>query len=149
MTTSVPDAPGNKAVALFDSGTSYAFVQIVVFCCLPAVDVMHRYVPPEISKAIYGGVKGARFDSGLGQWVVPCDAEIDMALQIKSAHCQIQASSYSDVILHIVTNSTLLIHWTSHQPVSPIRLLAWALLFHKLYLSAKTNCMLSVYIRLC
>lgn len=32
-------------------------------------------------EAIYGNITGARIDTALGQWVVPCDAEIDMALQ--------------------------------------------------------------------
>ncbi|KAL1755442.1 aspartic peptidase domain-containing protein [Schizophyllum commune] len=63
-TTSVPGVQVNQAVALLDSGTSYT------------------YAPDDIVDAIYKGVDGARFDSSLGQWVVPCDAEIDMALQI-------------------------------------------------------------------
>lgn len=33
-------------------------------------------------EAIYGGISDAQYDSTLGQWVVPCDVEIDMALQI-------------------------------------------------------------------
>ena len=86
VTTSVANAPGNKAVALLDSGTSYSFVPIVVFCCLSDVDALRRYASPEICSAIYGGVSGAKYDSSLGQWVVPCDAEIDMALQIKLVH---------------------------------------------------------------
>ncbi|KAL0949984.1 hypothetical protein HGRIS_009998 [Hohenbuehelia grisea] len=63
-TTIVPGAPSNKAVVLLDSGTSYT------------------YAPKEICDAIYGGVAGAKYDPTLGQWVVPCGAEIDMALQI-------------------------------------------------------------------
>jgi saccharopepsin len=62
--TTVPDAPSNKAVALLDSGTSYS------------------YVPTHICDAIYGQIDGARYDTTMGQWYVPCDAEIDMALQI-------------------------------------------------------------------
>ena len=42
-----------------------------------------RYAPTDACTAIYGGVSGAQYDSSLGQWVVPCDAEIDMALQIE------------------------------------------------------------------
>jgi hypothetical protein len=84
--TSVASAPGNKAVALLDSGTSYSSVQILIFYCLPPVDTLHRYAPSEVCKAIYGGISGAKYDSSLGQWIVPCDAEIDMALQIKSVH---------------------------------------------------------------
>lgn len=41
------------------------------------------YAPTDACAAIYGGVSGAQYDSSLGQWVVPCDAEIDMALQIE------------------------------------------------------------------
>ncbi|KAF9259504.1 acid protease [Marasmius fiardii PR-910] len=63
-TTTVPDVPGNKAVVLLDSGTSWT------------------YAPTEICQAIYGDVQGAYLDSALGQWIVPCDAEIDIALQI-------------------------------------------------------------------
>ncbi|KII95204.1 hypothetical protein PLICRDRAFT_48168 [Plicaturopsis crispa FD-325 SS-3] len=61
--TAVNGAPSDKAVVLLDSGTSWT------------------YAPEAICDAIYGGISGARYDSGLGQWVVPCDAEIDMALQ--------------------------------------------------------------------
>lgn len=64
LSTAVANAPSNKAVALLDSGTSYT------------------YAPTDIVQAIYGGVDGAKYDSGLGQWVVPCEAEIDMAIQI-------------------------------------------------------------------
>ncbi|KAF7965819.1 hypothetical protein HWV62_41733 [Athelia sp. TMB] len=64
VTTVVADAPTNKAVALLDSGTSYS------------------YAPPEVCQAIYGGVKGAQYDSAEGTWIVPCNAEIDMAIQI-------------------------------------------------------------------
>lgn len=64
VTTSVADAPGNKAVACLDSGTSYS------------------YVSADVCKAIYGGVPGAKYDSSTGQWLLPCDAEIDMAIQI-------------------------------------------------------------------
>lgn len=62
--TSVSGAPSNKAVALLDSGTSYS------------------YAPTEITDALYSGIQGASFNSDLGQWIVPCDVEIDMALQI-------------------------------------------------------------------
>jgi hypothetical protein len=86
VTTGVAGAPGDKAVVLLDSGTSYSFVQISVFYCLPGVDVMRRYAPTEVCKAIYRNVPGATFDSGSGQWIVPCGAEIDMAIQIKFVH---------------------------------------------------------------
>ncbi|OAX43499.1 acid protease [Rhizopogon vinicolor AM-OR11-026] len=63
VSTSVQGAPSNKAVVLLDSGTSFT------------------YAPTDVCQAIYGGVSGAKYDSSLGQWVVPCDTEIDIALQ--------------------------------------------------------------------
>ena len=63
--TTVPDAPGNKAVVLLDSGASWS------------------YAPTEIVNGIYGNIPGAYLDESLGQWIVPCSAEINMALQIK------------------------------------------------------------------
>lgn len=42
---------------------------------------LFRYAPTDVVEAIYGGVSGAAYDSSLGQWVVPCESEIDMALQ--------------------------------------------------------------------
>ncbi|KAF8138288.1 aspartic peptidase domain-containing protein [Boletus edulis] len=64
VSTTVPAAPPNKAVVLLDSGTSYT------------------YAPTDVCTAIYGGISGAHYESSLGQWVLPCDAEIDVALQI-------------------------------------------------------------------
>ncbi|KAG8218473.1 aspartic peptidase domain-containing protein [Butyriboletus roseoflavus] len=66
VSTTVAAAPSNKAVVLFDSGTSYT------------------YAPTDVCTAIYGGVSGAQYNSSIGQWFVPCDAEIDMALQISN-----------------------------------------------------------------
>jgi len=62
--TSVPGAPSNKAVVLMDSGSSYT------------------YAPKAICDAIYNNITGAQYDIALGQWVVPCAYEVDMALQI-------------------------------------------------------------------
>lgn len=42
-----------------------------------------RYAPTDACNAIYGSISGAQYNSGLGQWVVPCDAEINMALQFE------------------------------------------------------------------
>lgn len=64
LSTTVSGAPLNKAVALVDTGTSYS------------------YVSTDVANAIYGGVPGAKLDTSLGQWVVPCDAEINIAIQI-------------------------------------------------------------------
>jgi len=63
-TSSVAGAPSNKAVALIDSGCSYS------------------YVSKEICDALYSNIPGAMFDTPSGYWTVPCDAEVDMALQI-------------------------------------------------------------------
>ncbi|KIK68172.1 hypothetical protein GYMLUDRAFT_37012 [Collybiopsis luxurians FD-317 M1] len=62
-TTQVADVPSNRAVVVLDTGTSWS------------------YVPSDVASVIYGGVSGAQYNSDLGQWVLPCDAEIDMALQ--------------------------------------------------------------------
>ncbi|RDB22850.1 Aspartic protease [Hypsizygus marmoreus] len=62
--TTVVGAPSNKAVILMDSGSSYT------------------YAPKAICDAIYSSIPGAKYDSSLNQWVVPCDYEVDMALQI-------------------------------------------------------------------
>ncbi|KAI0747432.1 aspartic peptidase domain-containing protein [Irpex lacteus] len=63
VTSVVDGAPSGKAVVLLDSGTSYT------------------YAPPEICTAIYGSVPNATFDTSAGQWKVPCDQEINIALQ--------------------------------------------------------------------
>ncbi|KDQ28961.1 hypothetical protein PLEOSDRAFT_1112018 [Pleurotus ostreatus PC15] len=62
--TTVSGAPGGRAVILLDSGTSYT------------------YAPKEICDEIYANVPGAKYDPSMGQWVVPCSAEISIALQI-------------------------------------------------------------------
>jgi hypothetical protein len=64
MNTTVPNAPSNRAVALLDSGTSYS------------------YASSEVSNAIYGNIPGAQLNSQTGLWNVPCNVEIDAALQI-------------------------------------------------------------------
>ncbi|KDQ64498.1 hypothetical protein JAAARDRAFT_28127 [Jaapia argillacea MUCL 33604] len=64
VTSTIPGAPSGKAVVLLDSGTSYT------------------YASTDVCQAIYGSVPGAQFDTSLGQWVVPCSAEIDIAIQI-------------------------------------------------------------------
>ena len=55
---------------------------------------LNSYAPPEICNAIYGDVPGARFVPDLGQWTVPCDAEVDIALQIGSVISRLCRSSY-------------------------------------------------------
>lgn len=63
-TTTVVGAPKNKAVVLMDSGSSFT------------------YAPKAICDAIYGDIPGAYYDSQIGQWVIPCSYEVNMALQI-------------------------------------------------------------------
>lgn len=62
--TDIDEAPSNKAVILMDSGSSLT------------------YAPGSVCEAIYGNITGAHFDSQQGYWIVPCDYEINMALQI-------------------------------------------------------------------
>ncbi|KAI0005078.1 aspartic peptidase domain-containing protein [Russula compacta] len=64
MSSTVSNAPSNRAVALLDSGTSYS------------------YAPPEVCEAIYKNVTGALQDPQTGLWSIPCDVEIDVAIQI-------------------------------------------------------------------
>jgi saccharopepsin len=65
VTSNVSDAPVNRAVVLLDTGTSYT------------------YAPPEVCKAIYSGIPGAQYDSSAQLWLLPCNQEVDVALQIK------------------------------------------------------------------
>lgn len=43
------------------------------------------YCPTAVASAIYGGISGAQYSDTLQQWIVPCDSEIDMAIQIECA----------------------------------------------------------------
>ncbi|TFY78513.1 hypothetical protein EWM64_g5503 [Hericium alpestre] len=63
VSSNVPNAPSNRAVVLIDSGTSYS------------------YAPTSVCQAIYGNIPGASFDSSTGFWNVPCNVEVDLALQ--------------------------------------------------------------------
>ena len=65
VTSKINKAPVNRAVVLLDTGTSYT------------------YAPPEVCEAIYGGIPGAKYDSNSHLWLIPCDQEIDVALQFK------------------------------------------------------------------
>ena len=65
VTSDIPSAPTNRAVVLLDTGTSYT------------------YAPPEVCQAIYGGVPGATYDSTSQLWLIPCNQEVDVALQIE------------------------------------------------------------------
>jgi saccharopepsin len=65
VASNISNAPVNRAVVLLDTGTSYT------------------YAPPEVCEAIYGGVPGAQYDSTAQLWLIPCDQEVDVALQIK------------------------------------------------------------------
>ncbi|KAI0774340.1 acid protease [Fomes fomentarius] len=63
LSTTVEGAPSDKAVIMLDSGTSYT------------------YAPKAVCDAIYGTIQGAQYSDTLGMWIVPCDAEVDIALQ--------------------------------------------------------------------
>jgi len=65
VTSKITNAPVNRAVVLLDTGTSYT------------------YAPPEVCQAIYSGVPGARYNSTSHLWLIPCNQEVDVALQIK------------------------------------------------------------------
>ncbi|CUA69158.1 hypothetical protein RSOLAG22IIIB_03837 [Rhizoctonia solani] len=64
LSSTVPGVANDKAVALLDSGTSYS------------------YASEEFCTNIYSSISGATFSSALGQWVVPCDQEINLGLTI-------------------------------------------------------------------
>ncbi|KAJ7638809.1 aspartic peptidase domain-containing protein [Roridomyces roridus] len=84
-TTNVTGAPSNRAVVLLDSGTSYT------------------YAPAAICDAIYSGVPGAQYSPALGQWTVPCDQEVDIALQFAG---QVFPVHPLDVTPNSLTNAT-------------------------------------------
>lgn len=67
LSTTVQGAPSDKAVVMLDSGTSYT------------------YAPQAVCDAIYGTIQGAQYNNNLGMWIVPCDAEVDIALQFGSS----------------------------------------------------------------
>ncbi|KAH9947244.1 aspartic peptidase domain-containing protein [Amylocystis lapponica] len=63
VSSTVANAPTDKAVVMLDSGTSYT------------------YAPTEVVDHIYGSIAGASYSAALGQWIVPCSSEVDIALQ--------------------------------------------------------------------
>lgn len=64
FSSSVSGVPSGKAVALLDSGTSYA------------------YGSEEFCKNLYSSIPGATFSSTLGQWVMPCTQEVNLGITI-------------------------------------------------------------------
>lgn len=74
---------------------------------------MSRYVPTWVGDLIYGGIEGAKFDRTMGQWMVPCDAEIDMAFQIGCAQ-HIKAVKQPAKPFLAVVKSFPFILWTLH-----------------------------------
>ncbi|KAG9095346.1 hypothetical protein FS749_010622 [Ceratobasidium sp. UAMH 11750] len=64
FSSSVSGLASGKAIALLDSGTSYA------------------YASEEFCKNLYSGIPGATYSSALAQWVVPCDQEVNIGLSI-------------------------------------------------------------------
>ena len=65
VASKIDSAPMNRAVVLLDTGTSYT------------------YAPPEVCEAIYSGVPGAEYNSAAELWLIPCNQEVDVALQFK------------------------------------------------------------------
>ena len=47
------------------------------------IPVSSSYAPSQVCEAIYGNIQGAQFDSQTGLWSLPCNVEIDIALQFK------------------------------------------------------------------
>jgi saccharopepsin len=80
VSTNVTGAPSNRAVALLDSGTSYRYIDLHLLVC-NVLSMLVSYASEDFCNAIYSGISGAQYDPSLQQWVVPCNAEIDMALQ--------------------------------------------------------------------
>lgn len=83
LNTSVSGAPSDKAVVMLDSGTSYTSVDpYFLLLEIPALDTISlSYAPKSVCDAIYGSIQGATYSAALGQWIIPCDAEVDVALQ--------------------------------------------------------------------
>ncbi|KAJ7095380.1 aspartic peptidase domain-containing protein [Mycena belliarum] len=96
-TTTVAGVPSNRAVVLLDSGTSYT------------------YAPTAICDAIYSGVPGAHYSATAGQWIVPCDAEVDIALQFGG---EVYPIHPLDVTPTSLTNSSLCVGSFIPQTVS-------------------------------
>lgn len=64
LSSSVSGVPSGKAVALLDSGTSYAYGSV------------------EFCENLYSSIPGATFSSTLGQWVMPCTQEVNLGITI-------------------------------------------------------------------
>lgn len=43
----------------------------------------NSYAPSQVCEAIYGNITGAQLDPESGLWLIPCNTEIDLAVQIK------------------------------------------------------------------
>lgn len=41
------------------------------------------YAPKAIVDAMYGSIDSAEYSQDLGQWVVPCDSEVDVSVVIE------------------------------------------------------------------
>ena len=89
LSSTVSGAPTGRAVVLLDTGTTYT------------------YADPSVAQAIYGNLQGARLDTTLGQWIVPCSTGVYLTLWIA------YASSFS----FNYTHSYLFSQWsTIHHP---------------------------------
>ncbi|QRV72918.1 aspartyl protease [Ceratobasidium sp. AG-Ba] len=88
LSSAVPGVPRGKAVALIDSGTTYA------------------YASQEFCKNLYSGIPGASYSSVLGQWVVPCNQEVDIGLSIGGRRFPVHPMDTTSPSLTSPDNST-------------------------------------------
>ncbi|CCO28110.1 hypothetical protein BN14_02102 [Rhizoctonia solani AG-1 IB] len=88
LSSVVPGVPSGKAVALLDSGTSYS------------------YASEEFCKNIYSTIPGAKFSSTLGQWVVPCEEEVNLGLTIDGRRFPVHPLDISSPSLSSNDNTT-------------------------------------------
>ena len=101
-----------------------------------------RYCSSDIAQNIYGSISGASYDPNQGLWIVPCDAEVDMALQFgygnECFYFVIRANTLTGLTFSLSILLTL-----SYPPPPPQTLLASARSFLSLSPSATVNCKFS------
>ncbi|KAG9104273.1 hypothetical protein FRC06_004023 [Ceratobasidium sp. 370] len=88
LSSSVSGLAGGKAVALLDSGTTYA------------------YASEEFCKNLYSSIPGAKYSSALAQWVVPCDQEVNIGLSIGGRRFSMHPLDVTSPSLTATDNST-------------------------------------------
>jgi len=106
---------------------------------LSQTDAINRYVPPDICNTIYSGIPGAQYEATLGLWNVPCDVEIDIALQFGFVFHN-TARIYPDYNVSLAVKYSPFIPLMSILLIPPTPLFALAHLCLKRYLLALENC---------